>query len=97
MSLSDLINEGNLGLIRAAHKFVKWHQVHLRGVVDPPDVLQALAEHHIVVCREPGRRCTGSANARPPTPGAGREPTVEEIAEKNGHLAGKKSQDSLDL
>jgi len=71
VSLSDLINEGNLGLIRAAHKFDE-------------AILQALAEQSRIV-RVPLNRA-GTLHRIGKRSSAllqelGREPTVEEIAE----------------
>ena len=85
--LSDLINEGNLGLIRAAHKFdetkgIKFISYAVWWIRQA--ILQALAEQSRVV-RVPlnragalhriGRRTSTLLQE------LGREPTVEEIAE----------------
>jgi RNA polymerase primary sigma factor len=85
--LSDLINEGNLGLIRAAHKFdetkgIKFISYAVWWIRQA--ILQALAEQSRIV-RVPlnragalhriGRRSSSLLQE------LGREPTVEEIAE----------------
>ena len=87
VSLSDLINEGNLGLIRAAHKFdetkgIKFISYAVWWIRQA--ILQALAEQSRIV-RVPlnragtlhriGRRSSALLQE------LGREPTVEEIAE----------------
>ena len=86
--LSDLINEGNLGLIRAAHKFdetkgIKFISYAVWWIRQA--ILQALAEQSRIV-RVPlnragalhriGRRSSALIQE------LGREPTVEEIAEE---------------
>jgi len=86
--LSDLINEGNLGLIRAAHKFdetkgIKFISYAVWWIRQA--ILQALAEQSRIV-RVPlnragalhriGRRSSALLQE------LGREPTVEEIAEE---------------
>jgi RNA polymerase primary sigma factor len=86
--LSDLINEGNLGLIRAAHKFdetkgIKFISYAVWWIRQA--ILQALAEQSRIV-RVPlnragalhriGRRSSNLLQE------LGREPTVEEIAEE---------------
>jgi RNA polymerase primary sigma factor len=87
VSLSDLINEGNLGLIRAAHKFdetkgIKFISYAVWWIRQA--ILQALAEQSRIV-RVPlnragtlhriGKRSSSLLQE------LGREPTVEEIAE----------------
>ena len=87
MPLSDLINEGNLGLIRAAHKFdetkgIKFISYAVWWIRQA--ILQALAEQSRIV-RVPlnragalhriGRRSSALLQE------LGREPTVEEIAD----------------
>jgi RNA polymerase primary sigma factor len=82
--LSDLINEGNLGLIRAAHKFDKTKFISYAVWWIRQAILQALAEQSRIV-RVPlnragalyriGRRSSALLQE------LGREPTVEEIAE----------------
>src|SRR5215216_5022292 len=88
VSLSDLINEGNLGLIRAAHKFdetkgIKFISYAVWWIRQA--ILQALAEQSRIV-RVPlsragavhriGRRSSAM------TQELGREPTLQEIAEE---------------
>jgi RNA polymerase primary sigma factor len=88
VSLSDLINEGNLGLIRAAHKFdetkgIKFISYAVWWIRQA--ILQALAEQSRIV-RVPlnragalhriGRRSSSLIQE------LGREPTVEEIAQE---------------
>ncbi|MDH5805088.1 MAG: sigma-70 family RNA polymerase sigma factor [Gemmatimonadota bacterium] len=87
VSLSDLINEGNLGLIRAAHKFdetkgIKFISYAVWWIRQA--ILQALAEQSRIV-RVPlnragtlhriGRRSSTLQQE------LGREPTIDEIAE----------------
>lgn len=87
VSLADLINEGNLGLIRAAHKFdetkgIKFISYAVWWIRQA--ILQALAEQSRIV-RVPlnragtlhriGKRSSSLLQE------LGREPTVEEIAE----------------
>jgi RNA polymerase primary sigma factor len=87
VSLSDLINEGNLGLIRAAHKFDETRGIKFISYAVwwiRQAILQALAEQSRIV-RVPlnragtlhriGRRSSALLQE------LGREPTVEEIAE----------------
>ncbi len=84
--LSDLINEGNLGLIRAAHKFDETKRIKFISYAVwwiRQAILQALAEQSRIV-RVPlnragalhriGRRSSSLLQE------LGREPTVEEIA-----------------
>src|SRR4026208_2410175 len=87
VSLADLINEGNLGLIRAAHKFdetkgIKFISCAVWWVRQA--ILQALAEQSRIV-RVPLNRAgtlhrIGKRSASL-LQELGREPTVEEIAE----------------
>ena len=87
VSLSDLINEGNLGLIRAAHKFdetkgIKFISYAVWWILQA--ILQALAEQSRIV-RVPLNRA-GTLHRIGKRSSAlqqelGREPTVEEIAE----------------
>src|ERR1700694_5015238 len=87
VSLSDLINEGNLGLIRAAHKFDETKGIKFISYAVwwiRQSILQALAEQSRIV-RVPlnragtlhriGKRSSSLLQE------LGREPTVEEIAE----------------
>src|SRR6266516_1102507 len=81
VSLSDLINEGNLGLIRAAHKFdetkgIKFISYAVWWIRQA--ILQALAEQSRIVRVPLNRAGTRSASLLQEL---GREPTVEEIAE----------------
>lgn len=88
VSLSDLINEGNLGLIRAAHKFdetkgIKFISYAVWWIRQA--ILQALAEQSRIV-RVPLNRA-GTLHRIGKRSSAlqqelGREPTVEEIAEE---------------
>src|SRR6266516_2271660 len=88
VSLSDLINEGNLGLIRAAHKFdetkgIKFISYAVWWIRQA--ILQALAEQSRIV-RVPLNRAgtlhrIGKRSASL-LQELGREPTVEEIAEE---------------
>jgi RNA polymerase primary sigma factor len=87
VSLADLINEGNLGLIRAAHKFdetkgIKFISYAVWWIRQA--ILQALAEQSRIV-RVPLNRA-GTLHRIGKRSSAlqqelGREPTVEEIAE----------------
>jgi RNA polymerase primary sigma factor len=87
VSLSDLINEGNLGLIRAAHKFdetkgIKFISYAVWWIRQA--ILQALAEQSRIV-RVPLNRA-GTLHRIGKRSAAlqqelGREPTVDEIAE----------------
>src|SRR2546422_6604212 len=87
VSLADLINEGNLGLIRAAHKFdetkgIKFISYAVWWIRQA--ILQALAEQSRIV-RVPLNRAgtlhrIGKRSASL-LQELGREPTVEEIAE----------------
>jgi RNA polymerase primary sigma factor len=87
VSLSDLVNEGNLGLIRAAHKFdetkgIKFISYAVWWIRQA--ILQALAEQSRIV-RVPLNRA-GTLHRIGKRSSAllqelGREPTVEEIAE----------------
>jgi RNA polymerase primary sigma factor len=87
VSLSDLINEGNLGLIRAAHKFdetkgIKFISYAVWWIRQA--ILQALAEQSRIV-RVPLNRA-GTLHRIGKRSSAlqqelGREPTVEEIAD----------------
>ncbi len=87
VSLSDLINEGNLGLIRAAHKFDETRGIKFISYAVwwiRQAILQALAEQSRIV-RVPlnragtlhriGRRSAALQQE------LGRDPTVDEIAE----------------
>ena len=85
--LSDLINEGNLGLIRAAHKFdetkgIKFISYAVWWIRQA--ILQALAEQSRIV-RVPLNRAGALHRIGRQTSNLlqelGREPTVEEIAE----------------
>src|SRR3989442_9714983 len=90
VSLSDLINEGNLGLIRAAHKFdetkgIKFISYAVWWIRQA--ILQALAEQSRIVRVPLNRagtlhRIGKRANAL--LQELGREPTAEEIAEGTG-------------
>jgi RNA polymerase primary sigma factor len=87
VSLSDLINEGNLGLIRAAHKFdetkgIKFISYAVWWIRQA--ILQALAEQSRIV-RVPLNRA-GTLHRIGKRSSAlqqelGREPTIDEIAE----------------
>src|SRR5438445_450856 len=87
VSLSDLINEGNLGLIRAAHKFDETKGIKFMSYAVwwiRQAILQALAEQSRIV-RVPLNRAgtlhrIGKRSASL-LQELGREPTVEEIAE----------------
>src|ERR1700688_3071655 len=87
VSLSDLINEGNLGLIRAAHKFDETKGIKCISYAVwwiRQAILQALAEQSRIV-RVPLNRAgtlhrIGKRSASL-LQELGREPTVEEIAE----------------
>jgi RNA polymerase primary sigma factor len=88
LSLEDLINEGNLGLIKAAHrfdekrgyKFISYAVWWIRQAM-----LQSLAEHSRIVRLPLNRAGTlyriGKAS-RKLDQKLGRQPTAEEIAEK---------------
>src|SRR6266571_4799790 len=81
VALSDLINEGNLGLIRAAHKFdetkgIKFISYAVWWIRQA--ILQALAEQSRIVRVQLHRAGKRSASLLQEL---GREPTVEEIAE----------------
>jgi RNA polymerase primary sigma factor len=90
LSLEDLINEGNLGLIKAAHrfdekrgfKFISYAVWWIRQAM-----LQALAEHSRIVRLPLNRAGTlyriGKAS-RQLDQKLGRQPTAEEIAKKLG-------------
>jgi RNA polymerase primary sigma factor len=87
VSLSDLINEGNLGLIRAAHKFdetkgIKFISYAVWWIRQA--ILQALAEQSRIV-RVPLNRAGTLHRIGKRTAALrqelGREPTVDEIAE----------------
>jgi len=88
VSLSDLINEGNLGLIRAAHKFdetkgIKFISYAVWWIRQA--ILQALAEQSRIV-RVPLNRA-GALHRIGKRSSAllqelGREPTVEELADE---------------
>jgi RNA polymerase primary sigma factor len=90
LSLEDLINEGNLGLIKAAHrfdekrgyKFISYAVWWIRQAM-----LQALAEHSRIVRLPLNRAGTlyriGKAS-RQLDQKLGRQPTAEEIAQKLG-------------
>src|SRR6266478_6388709 len=83
VSLSDLINEGNLGLIRAAHKFDETKGIKFISYA-VWWILQAIAEQSRIV-RVPLNRAgtlhrIGKRSASL-LQELGREPTVEEIAE----------------
>src|ERR1044071_1155999 len=86
VSLSDLINEGNLGLIRAAHKFdetkgIKFISYAVWWIRQA--ILQALAEQSRIV-RVPLSRAGAvhrlGRRASAMTQELGREPTLQEIA-----------------
>jgi RNA polymerase primary sigma factor len=88
VALGDLINEGNLGLIRAAHKFdetkgIKFISYAVWWIRQA--ILQALAEQSRIVrvSAQPGGR-TAPHRPRSSTllQELGREPTVEEIADE---------------
>src|SRR6267154_2219147 len=88
VSLSDLINEGNLGLIRAAHKFdetkgIKFISYAVWWIRQA--ILQALAEQSRIV-RVPLNRAGTlhriGKRAASLLQELGREPTVEEISEE---------------
>src|SRR4030081_430665 len=87
VSLSDLINEGNLGLIRAAHKFDETKGINFISYAVwwiRQSILQALAEQSRIV-RVPLNRAgtlhrIGKRSASL-LQELGREPTVEEIVE----------------
>src|SRR5688572_15682478 len=88
VSLSDLINEGNLGLIRAAHKFdetkgIKFISYAVWWIRQA--ILQALAEQSRIVRVPLSRAGTlhriGKRSSLL-TQELGREPTLEEIAEE---------------
>src|SRR3954451_12247184 len=87
VSLSDLINEGNLGLIRAAHKFDKTTGIKFSSCAVwwiREAILQALAEQSRIVRVPLNRagtlhRIGKRANAL--LQELGREPTPSEIAE----------------
>ena len=88
VSLSDLINEGNLGLIRAAHKFdetkgIKFISYAVWWIRQA--ILQALAEQSRIV-RVPLSRAGTlhriGKRSSSLTQELGREPTLEEIADE---------------
>ena len=87
LSLADLINEGNVGLIRAAHKFDETRGIKFISYAVwwiRQAILQALAEQSRIV-RVPLNRAgalykIGKKSSRL-TQELGRKPTVEEIAE----------------
>lgn len=85
--LSDLINEGNVGLIRAAHKFDETRGIKFISYAVwwiRQAILQALAEQSRIV-RVPLNRAGTlykiSKKSNRLTQELGRKPTVEEIAE----------------
>src|SRR6202007_3347200 len=86
VSLSDLINEGNLGLIRAAHKFdetkgIKFISYAVWWIRQA--ILQALAEQSRIVRVPLNRAGTLHRIGRPSsamTQELGREPSLQEIA-----------------
>src|SRR5688500_19631525 len=87
VSLSDLINEGNLGLIRAAHKFDETKGIKFISYAVfclKKTIIQALAEQYRIV-RVPLKRAGAlhRIGKRSSTllQELGREPTVEELAE----------------
>src|SRR5437660_11655152 len=87
VSLSDLINEGNLGLIRAAHKFDETKGIKFISYAVwwiRQSILQALAEQSRIV-RVPLNRAGTlhriGKRASTLLQELGRQPTVEEIAE----------------
>jgi RNA polymerase primary sigma factor len=100
--LSDLINEGNLGLIRAAHKFdetkgIKFISYAVWWIRQA--VLQALAEQSRIV-RVPLNRAGALYRIGRQTSTLlqelGREPTVEEIAE-DLHISEEEVQKTLSI
>ncbi len=101
VSLSDLINEGNLGLIRAAHKFdetkgIKFISYAVWWIRQA--ILQALAEQSRIV-RVPLNRA-GTLHRIGKRSSAllqelGREPTPAEIAEGMDHYNGRGAEDPV--
>jgi RNA polymerase primary sigma factor len=102
VSLADLINEGNIGLIRAAQKFdetrgIKFISYAVWWVRQA--ILQALAEQSRIV-RIPTSRAGAlyriGKRSSMLTQELGREPTVEEIAEELD-LSGEEIQQALTM
>jgi len=102
LSLEDLINEGNLGLIKAAHrfdekrgyKFISYAVWWIRQAM-----LQALAEHSRIVRLPLNRAGTlyriGKAS-RQLDQELGRQPTADEIADRL-HLSVEEVQDTMSI
>lgn len=102
LSLEDLINEGNLGLIKAAHrfdekrgfKFISYAVWWIRQAM-----LQALAEHSRIVrlpLNRAGTLYRIGKMSRKLDQELGRQPTAEEIADKLG-LSVTEVQDTMKI
>jgi len=102
LSLEDLINEGNLGLIKAAHrfdekrgyKFISYAVWWIRQAM-----LQALAEHSRIVrlpLNRAGTLYRIGKTSRQLDQQLGRKPTAQEIAEKLG-LGVKEVEDTMKI